>query len=481
MTHDHPQPATGAGDIWPQAVLDLLDAAGDRPVFEDGARVVGGAEMLSLIRRLAAGLSARGIGPGRGVILRLDVTPEAFAATMAAFAVGARVANIPPSLTPGQLADLLSRDDAVLISTADLPDLLATRPADGPLLAAGRPADIARITYTSGSTGKPKGCAQTYAAVSAGWNAHPNRWPSPLRALAPRLQRYLIFGSLSSLVMTEFGILALAAGGTLVVAHQPSLRDAFVQHRATASVITVGKLNRLVRDQRTDPVDLSSLGALMVAGSPLEPGRLREALDVLGPVIFHGYGQTEVGVISMVTPAEMASVPAVLASVGRPPPEVDVQLRDGELYVRTPSQASCYWDDPAETAEVFVDGWVRTRDLATVGPDGYLRLLGRARDVIIVNAQLIYAGPIELALASHPDVAEAYVVGRPDDETGEAIHAFVVPADDRTPDAAVLRKVVTEELGESAAPRTVTLIDQPPLTPTGKPDKRALPVPAQRP
>jgi acyl-CoA synthetase (AMP-forming)/AMP-acid ligase II len=130
---------------------------------------------------------------------------------------------------------------------------------------------------------------------------------------------------------------------------------------------------------------------------------------------------------------------------------------------------------------VFVDGWVRTRDLATLDPDGYLRLLGRARDVIIVNAALIYAGPIERVLASHPDVAEAYVVGRPDDETGEAIHAFVVPAEGRVPDAAVLRKAVAVELGEAAVPRTVTPIDQPPVTPAGKPDKRALAVPAPRP
>src|SRR5882724_521879 len=123
------------GDLWPQAVLDLLSAAGDRPVFEDGPRILGGAEMLSLIRHIAAGLTARGVGPGRGVALRLDVTPEAFAATMAAFAVGARVASIPPGLTPGQLADLLGRDDAVEISTADLPDLLATPVAAGALRA----------------------------------------------------------------------------------------------------------------------------------------------------------------------------------------------------------------------------------------------------------------------------------------------------------------------------------------------------------
>jgi len=458
--------------VWPQAVLNLLARAGDRPVFEDGSRTVGAAEMLALTRRIAGGLRAAGAGPGRGVALLLDVTPEAFAATIAAFAVGARVSGIRPGLTPGQLAHLLSRDDAMLISPTELPALLAA--PDEPLAAAGRPADIARIIYTSGSTGNPKGCAQTYAAMTAAWAAHPDRWPPAIRELAARLQRYLVFGSLSSQVMLEYGILTLAAGGTLVAAHPPTFPDALVRHRATASVITVGKLYRLVRDQRAHPADLSGLRALLVSGSPLDPGRLREALDVLGPVIFHGYGQTETGMIAMLTPSEMASSDAALASVGRPPEAVDVAIRDGELFVRTPAQATAYWRDPAETAEVFVDGWVRTRDLADLGADGYLRLLGRARDVIIVQATLVYAGPIERVLASHPDVAEAYVVGRPDEETGEAIHAYVVPAGDRTPDADRLRQWVAERLGAAAMPRTVTLIDEAPLAPSGKPDKRAL-------
>ena len=116
------------------------------------------------------------------------------------------------------------------------------------------------------------------------------------------MQRYLVFGSLASQVMLEYGILALAAGGTLVVAPRPVFPDALVEHRATASVITVGKLHQLIRDQRANPVDLRHLRALMVSGSPLAPSRLAEALDVLGPVLFHGYGQTETSMISMVTP-----------------------------------------------------------------------------------------------------------------------------------------------------------------------------------
>jgi len=474
-----------SSEIWPQPLLDLLRRDGDRPVFEHGDRVVGAAEMSGLIRRAAAGLRAAGIGPGAGVALRLGVTPEAFAATIAAFAVGARVAGIRPGLTGDQLAHLLSSNDSLLIGDERLAGLLEA-PDDGvPLVAAGRPDGVARIIYTSGSTGNPKGCAQTYAAMTAAWTARPDRWPPAIRELASRLHRYLVFGSLNSQVMLEYGVLTLVAGGTLVVADPPEFPGAFVRHQATASVITVGKLYQLVRDQRAQPIDLGSLRALMVSGSPLPAGSLREAIDVLGPVIFHGYGQTETGMISMVTPAEMASSAAAIASVGRPPGAVEAEIRDphgrpvpvggsGELFVRTPAQAAGYWAEPAETADVFAGGWVRTRDLARLGEDGYLRLLGRVRDVIIVNANLIYAGPIERALAEHPDVAEAYAVGRPDDRTGEAIHAYVVPRANRVPDVDVLRKLVAGRLGDTAVPQTVTMIDRVPLAPSGKPDKRAL-------
>jgi acyl-CoA synthetase (AMP-forming)/AMP-acid ligase II len=211
----------------------------------------------------------------------------------------------------------------------------------------------------------------------------------------------------------------------------------------------------------------------MVSGSPLEPAGLTDILEVLGPVLFNGYGQTEAGLIAMITPDELLS-PSLRSSVGRPPAGVLTSVRDGELFVRTPGQASFYWDDPAESAEVFVDGWVRTRDLASLGDDGYLRLLGRARDVIIVQAELVYAGPIERALAADPAVAEAYVVGRLDEDHGEAVHAFLVPAPGRTPSVDALRARVGAALGPKAVPATVTFIDAVPVGPSGKPDKKAL-------
>ncbi|GHH41133.1 class I adenylate-forming enzyme family protein [Lentzea cavernae] len=447
---------------FPRAVLDVLGAAADRPVFEHGTRVVTGAELLDLVARIATGLRAKGIGPGDGLALLQGVNPEAFATILAGHVVGARVAGVRPGLTDAQVEHLLSLDVTLTITDADVPDLLRSTPE--PPRCDGRPGDVARLIHTSGSTGAPKACAQTYAAMTGAWAARPDAWPPAVRELATRLGRYLVFGSLSSQVMFEYAVLTLTAGGTVVVAGDPA--DAITRLEATARVITVPGLAKLVAAQKSDPADLSTLRALLVSGSPLTPERHREALDVLGPVLFHGYGQTETGMISMATPGDP------VGTVGRPP--VDVEVRDGELYVRTPGQASGYWGNPGESAEVFVDGWVRTRDLGRFDEAGYLRLTGRARDVVIVNANLHYIGPIEQVLAEHPDVAEAYVVAVPDDETGEAVHAFVVPKADRVPPLREIQELVSGRLGAACAPSRLTAISEPPVAPSGKPDKRHL-------
>ncbi|GAB2838199.1 class I adenylate-forming enzyme family protein [Lentzea nigeriaca] len=447
---------------FPRAVLDVLGAAADRPVFEHGTRVVTGSEMLDLIARIANGLRANGLGPGDGVALLLGVTPEAFATIIAAHLAGTRVLGVRPGLPEAQIEHLLSLDIKLTVRDPDVGKLVEAPAA--PLRCEGRPEDIARLIHTSGSTGMPKACAQTYAAMTNAWTARPGAWPPAIRELASRLDRYLVFGSLSSQVMFEYAVLTLTAGGTVVVADNPA--DAITRHRATARVITVPGLAKLVAAQRHSPADLSTLRALLVSGSPLTTDRHREALDVLGPVLFHGYGQTETGMISMATPSDPPG------TAGRPP--VDVEIRDGELYVRTPAQASAYWGNPEESAEVFAGGWVRTRDLGHLDADGYLHLTGRARDVVIVNANLHHVGPIEQVIAEHPDVAEAYVVAVPDDDTGEAVHAFVVPHGDRVPELEELRELVTGRLGAACAPVRLTAITEPPVAPSGKPDKRLL-------
>jgi acyl-CoA synthetase (AMP-forming)/AMP-acid ligase II len=191
--------------------------------------------------------------------------------------------------------------------------------------------------------------------------------------------------------------------------------------------------------------------------------------------------------ISLLTPDHIVRSPgAALESVGKVLPHVEVSIRDpdgrpvpaggiGQIFVRSAQLMAGYWgDDAARTGEVLRDGWLGTRDLGHLTRDGFLHLTGRVRDVIMVDAHVHYAAPIERVLAGHPDVDQAYVIGAPDERTGEAIHAFVVPRDGRAPDPETLSSLVRVELGAASVPTTITVISDVPLTPGGKPDKNFL-------
>ncbi|MEU9793684.1 AMP-binding protein [Streptomyces sparsogenes] len=505
-----------AGDLvpFPQALIDTFRARPGSPAFEHRSRTLSRGEVLELIGRCADGLRAAGLGPGRSVAVATDVTPEGFAVHVAAYLVGCRVTGLKPGMTPAHLAYVLSAGIDALVAdetgaTPELleaahrvkvlrlgPDLLDAHPvAEGELTAQGRPDDIAMVTLTSGSTGRPKGCAQTYRSLTLNWSWQPARWTERTARLAAGYGRFLLFGTLTSAVMFEHLGLCLLGGGTAVIPEPPlEFPQLFERHRITACLMTVPRLHHVLDVLRTETesvgsarrTDTSSLEVLLVAGSPLAPHRLAEAVRRLGRAVHQGYGQTETGMLTLLTPDDMAEWPdQVYDSVGRAWSGVEIGIRDpeglpvpvgtvGEIWVRTDSAMAGYWNDEEQTREVLRSGWVRTRDVGHLDDRGFLRLTGRARDVVIINAIVHYAGAIERALAAHPDVDEAYVVGAPDESTGEAAYAFVVPAEGRTPDLAALRALVTGELGEASVPATITVIAQVPLAPSGKPDKRAL-------
>jgi fatty-acyl-CoA synthase len=476
--------------VFPQPLLDVLDADPNRPVFEHGTRVVRAGELLATISRMAGALRAAGLRRGSGVALITAITPEAYAAYLAAHTVGCRVVGVRPGYAPRQLAHVLGAGvDAIVVDEtagalpAPHPPVLcmtdlAVGPYTGTPHADGRPDDIARLVYTSGSTGAPMGCAWSYRAMSAHWSWTPSRWDAETKELAQYGERYLMFGTLASVVVQDYGALCLLGGGTAVIPTSlvgPVFPYAIERYRITGTIMTVPRLYQLLDSMRMDRVDTASLRGMLVAGSPLPAHRLAEAIGRLGQVMYQAYGQSETGNLTLLTPAHLTEYgERTLASVGRPHPGVEVDVRSGELYVRTPYQMSEYWRDPAQTADVLVDGWVRTRDLGYLDEHGFLHLTGRAREVIIVDASPYYAGPIELALGRHPDVDQAYVVGAPDEQTGEAVHAFVVPVNGSNPDRAELRELVGATLGTGSIPKTITYLAEVPVAGSGKPDKTAL-------
>lgn len=462
----------GVPELFPGPVLESLSAAPDKPAFEVGPRAVSRGELLAMVRRLAAGMRAAGLGPGVGVGMVVSLSPEAYAAHLAAHALGCRVAAARPGWGPQQRADALRHVDVVV---ADQPadgrvialDELLARPDPGgfvPELA--RPGDVARLTYTSGSTGRPKACAHTYHAISLAYR--PDRWAPALARLLAGFERCLIPESLASPVMFTYLGRCLVVGGTAVIPGGLALPQAIERHRISATMMPPARLHQVLGES----ADLSSLRAVVLGGSPASPALLRAAVERLGPIVWQGYGQGEAGVIAMLTPDDILA--GHEATVGRPLPAVQLAIRDGEIFVRSPHMMVGYWDDPEQTAEVLRDGWLDTRDLGHLDAGGRLHLTGRARDVIMVNAEVCYAGAIERVLAADDLVAQAYVVGAPDPLTGEAIHAFVVPAGRQEPDRAALTGLVRERLTANSVPKTITVIREVPLSASGKPDRTAL-------
>lgn len=247
-----------------------------------------------------------------------------------------------------------------------------------------------------------------------------------------------------------------------------------------ASYLYPSWLYRLLDHLEDTGADVSALRFLSYGSSPIAPARLRQALARFGPILLQTYAATEAPGIAFLDQADhvaaMGDRPELLGSIGRPLPGIDVELRAedgnavptgdvGEVCVRGASVMTGYWRRPELTAAVLRDGWLHTGDLGRCDADGYLYLVGRLKDMIIVEGYNYYAGPIEDALTSHPGVSEAAVVGAPDERTGEAVHAFVVARD-----------VSGDELRASVdAPiATVTLLDALPLTALGKLDKNAL-------
>jgi fatty-acyl-CoA synthase len=458
---------------FPDQVIEALTPEPGSVVIEQGARRISRGELLTMTRRIATGMRAAGLGPRSGVAMVTEVTPEALAAYLAGFCVGARVIGVRPGYSAAQRHQVLGNGVDAVVTDETIAELLTAD--DEPLALAGKPDDVARLVYTSGSTGRPKGCAQTYRAMGAHWTWDRARWCPDTESQAACTDRYLLFGSLASVVVQDYLALCLLHGGTAVIpepADKLLFPHAIERYRITATIMNVPRLHHMLDTLRDEPADTSSLRCLIVAGSPLAPHRLAEATRRLGPVVYQAYGQSETGGLTTLTPADIAA--GILSSVGRPHPRVKISIRDGEIYVRNDYLMSEYWGDPAETAEVVVDGWIRTRDRGHLDDAGYLYLTGRARDIVIVNGYPVYAGPIERVLVEHPDIDQAYIVGSPDEHTGEAVHAFVIPHPGSTPDRSELTAMITTRLGPSSAPETITFVDDVPVSPSGKPDKRSL-------
>ncbi len=368
----------------------------------------------------------------------------------------------------------------------DLAEIAAKFEAEPLVVPDIRPDDLNSIVYTGGTTGKPKGVRQPYRSAAymtivqmAEWE-----WPEEMR--------FLIATPLSH-AAAAFIVPTLQSGGAFVVMQgfTPDLFfDTIEKHKITSTFLVPVMIYPLLDHPRAQTADLSSLETLFYGAAPMNPARLKEALEKWGPIFFQCFGQSEAPMaITHLKKAEHdLSTPERLSSCGRPSPWVHVALLDennqpiaegesGEICVRAPFVMEGYNKLPEQTAEAFAGGWLHTGDVGRYDDDGYLYIVDRKKDMIVTGGFNVFPREIEDVLASHPAVGQVAVIGVPDDKWGEAVKAVVIlrPGHEGTDELALeLQAAVKNAKGAVQSPKSVDFVTSLPLSPLGKPDKKAL-------
>ncbi|WP_329460509.1 acyl-CoA synthetase [Streptomyces sp. NBC_01497] len=467
-----------------------------RPALRFGERTVGYAELAAT----ATALAARIDGARR---IAIWATPSVDTAVAVVAALLAGVPAVPLNPRSGErelghvVADsepelVIAERDAVLpaaldgIERAAVPVVPETGGPAAPLPGEPDAESPALIIYTSGTTGPPKGAVLPRRALAATLDALADAWQWTaddvvVHALPLFHVHGLVLGvlgplrrggSMRHLGRFDTGAVAreLADGGTMLFG-VPTM-----YHRIALAVAVDAAL-----------VSALSGARLLVSGSaPLPLPDHRRITEATGRQVIERYGMTE----TLMNTSVRADGEPRAGSVGVPLPGVELRLVDdeggvldtddgatiGEIQVRGANVFTQYLNRPEATEAAFWAGWFRTGDMATRDGDGYVRIVGRrATDLIKSGGYKIGAGEIENVLLDHPGVAEAAVTGEPDDDLGERIIAWVVPADPAAPPAAdELAAHVARELAAHKRPREVRFLEALPRNDMGKITKRAL-------
>lgn len=489
----------------------LRDTAGRAPervalAWHDQTVTYG--ELDAHVDAAAGGLQRLGIGPGDRVAVLLGTVPAFVEAWYAVLRAGAVAVPLHLGLAADEVAHALTDSGArVLVAGAAVVDEvvdLATELEVGVLVAGAEVAppgatrwrdliaegheptevdraadDLGAIVYTSGTTGRPRGAMLTLGNLAANQD----------QSLAGRFRVtgddvVLLVLPLSHIYALNVGLGACVRVGAAMVLRErfdpTSSLDAIEAHGVT---IVLGAPPMYIAWNNLPDLadhDLSSLRLVVSGAAALPVPVIDRFRELTGLTIEEGYGLTEAS--PSVTSNSIAPEPRP-GTVGMPLPDVELRLvgddgegvevgDPGEVWVRGPNVFAGYWNDPDATAEALVEGWLRTGDVGVLDQAGYLRLVDRSRDVIIVSGFNVYPREVERVLRRHEAVADCAVVGVPHPYTGEAVRAYVVPDGEATEDD--LAVYCRSLLARYKCPEVVTLVDELPTTVSGKVRRVAL-------
>lgn len=348
---------------------------------------------------------------------------------------------------------------------------------------------VAAIYFTGGTTGRPKGVVHTQRSSVA------LHYAQMLEGEVGDSDRLLLMTPLAH-AAGLFAQSALIRGASIVLTDGFEAGDAvrlLDRHRITWTFLVPTMIYRMLdalAARSSDPREATTaLRTVVYGAAPISPARLDQALKVFGPVFVQLYGQTECP--NWGTRLGKAdhdpSKPQLLTSCGQPSIMADAKIvaddgtelranEIGEICLRSPYLLESYLDDVEATRAKFLDGWIRTGDIGLMDNDGYLYLKDRKNDMIITGGLNVYGREVEDVLSAHPDVASVAVIGIPNPDWGEAVHAVVVATGPGLT-AAELLAWARPKLSAYATPKSVEFIDRLPETPFGKIDKKALRAP----
>ncbi|MGH2691962.1 MAG: long-chain-fatty-acid--CoA ligase [Actinomycetota bacterium] len=486
---------------------------GDKRALIAGDTALTYAELEDRAGRVAGALHAAGVGKGDRVALVLGNVPEFVEALHGAWRIGAVAAPLNVMLTPEEAGYVLADAEvsAVVVDPAFLTTVLAVRdrvaslehvlvtgPGPAPpgtssyeeaVATAVEPAradvssgDLALLAYTAGTTARPKGAMLTHGNLLANLDQMA-RVPALAEAETDVVLLALPLFHIYALNVVLGITIREGATAVLVERFDPVATLELVERHHVTVLFGAPPMFAAwlqAADQRR--FDLSSVRLAVSGAAPL-PGEVLEAFrERMGITIWEGYGLTETA--PAVTTNALGDV-AKPDSIGLVLPGVEVRLVDeqgdeveegdpGEIVVRGPNVFKGYWNREDESDAAFRDGWLRTGDVAYRDEDGYLFIVDRTKDLIIVSGFNVFPKEVEDAIARHPKVAEVAVIGVPDERTGEAVKALIVAAPGETLTEDEVLEHCRGTLARFKWPRTIELVESLPKHVTGKVLRRAL-------
>lgn len=346
-----------------------------------------------------------------------------------------------------------------------------------------RDGDLALLLYTGGTTGHPKGVMLSSGnLMSAGVN-------QAAAGFGTRGGVYLHAAPMFHMADIQLMINHFLSGGThcIIPRFDPlAVLEAVERHGVSDVFLVPTMLQAVINHPQRQAAELGSLKTVFYGAAPMSPTLLQEAMRVLvGCGFIQGYGMTETCLATMLPADSFANEsvrdgdPNPIWSAGKELPLTELRIAGpsgeelsvgvvGEVQLKGPSITSGYWNNPEKTEELFMDGWLRTGDMAFRDQSGFIHIVDRLKDMIITGGENVYSTEVENVLAANEAVAQCAIVGLADEKWGERVHAAIVLKPGVTPSESDIIAYCREKMTSYKCPRSVSFLDVLPLSPAGK-------------